>query len=96
VANDFATGSVALEHLPDLALEGASQSENALAAMITGRGFKENLSFQSRAETFFDLKQSQWSQATGEGFGLAVYGSQTGTPSGKEGCFHRAVSIPLY
>src|SRR5438034_2985229 len=96
VANDFATGSVALEHLPDPAPEGASPSENALAAMITGRGFKENLSFQSRAETFFDLKQSQWSQATGEGFGPAAHGSQTGTQSGKEGCFHRAVSIPPY
>src|SRR2546427_13173966 len=38
VANDFATGSVALEHLPYPTPEGASQSENALAAMITGGG----------------------------------------------------------
>ena len=95
VADDFAAGGGG-EHLPDEALEGQAQGEDAGAAGGAVVRGGEHVGGEEVPQVLLELGQGSLADGVG---GAAAQGGQAGAEGGEEGRghhVHRAVVIPPY
>ena len=93
LADDFAAGGVALEHLPEETLAGQAQGVETLAAVGALVGAGKEVAGKEIGQMPGQLLQRGLTEVTG---GALAQGGEPGAEGGEERCGHRAVLLPLY